>query len=182
MTLCQLNLKEYRDETEANYMQPGSPKRRYCHVGKLLYPVSGDVPVSEPSTRNIWQRIHSAIKPDWAFALVLPTSVMMLVAENLKPEPVIPVDPLMKILALSGLTLIIAFVATYAAAMDRRKVEDYFFQLMINGAIVGIITTLFVNFVWDLLYGSLMGDDVIAVMLASWSLGYFFYRIRGLNS
>ncbi len=163
-------------------MPPDSPKCRYCHVGKLLYPVSGDVPVSEPSTRNIWQRIHGAIKPDWAFALVLPVSIMMLVTENLDPEPVVAVDPLMKILVLAGLTVIIAFVATYAAAMDRRKVEDYYFQLMTNGAIVGIVTTLFVNLVWDLLYGPLTGDDVIAVMLASWSMGYFFYRIRGLNT
>ncbi|QTD57158.1 hypothetical protein [Parasphingorhabdus cellanae] len=137
--------------------------------------------MSEPSTRNLWQRTYRAIKPDWVFGFLLLVSITMLIAENLDPEPVIAVDPLMKILALSGLTLVIAFVATYAAAMDRRKVEDYFFQLMINGAIVGIITTLFVNLAWDLLYGRLMGDDVIAVMLASWSLGYFFYRIRGLN-
>ncbi|MEP2103903.1 MAG: hypothetical protein ABJP02_17390 [Parasphingorhabdus sp.] len=163
-------------------MLPDDAKRGYCHVGKLLHPVSGDVPMNEPSTRNIWQRIQSAIKPDWAFALVLPVSIMMLIVENLDPEPVIAVDPLMKILILSGLTLIIAFVATYAAAMDRRKVEDYYFQLMINGAIVGIITTLFVNLAWDLLYGPLTGDDVIAVMLASWSLGYFIYRVRGLNT
>lgn len=138
--------------------------------------------MSEPSTRSIWQRIYSAIKPDWAFAFVLPVSIVMLIVENLEPEPVIPVDPLLKIFVLAGLTLIIAFIATYAAAMDRRKVEDYYFQLMINGAIVGIITTLFVNLAWDLFYGPLMGDDVIAVMLASWSLGYFFYRIRGLNA
>lgn len=122
------------------------------------------------------------LKPDWVFAFLLPVSVIMLIAENLKPEPVIAVDPLIKILAISGLTLVIAFIATFAAAMDRRKVEDYFFQLMINGAIVGIVSTLFVNLTWDLFYGPLMGDDIIAVMLASWSLGYFFYRIRGLNT
>ncbi|GAA0474934.1 hypothetical protein GCM10009096_15660 [Parasphingorhabdus litoris] len=150
-------------------------------MGEFRHIVSGDVPVSEPSTRNLWQRTYRAIKPDWVFGFLLLVSITMLIAENLDPEPVIAVDPLMKILALSGLTLVIAFIATYAAAMDRRKVEDYFFQLMINGAIVGIITTLFVNLAWDLLYGPLMGDDLIAVMLASWSLGYFFYRIRGLN-
>ena len=151
-------------------------------MGEFRHIVPGDVPVSEPSTRNFWQRSYRAIKPDWVFTFLLLVSITMLIVENLDPEPVVAVDPLMKILAVSGLTLVVAFIATYAAAMDRRKVEDYFFQLMTNGAIVGIITTLFVNLAWDLLYGPLMGDDLIAVMLASWSLGYFFYRIRGLNA
>ncbi|MEP3224817.1 MAG: hypothetical protein ABJO01_02490 [Parasphingorhabdus sp.] len=138
--------------------------------------------MSEQSPRSFRQRIYHMLKPDWVFAFLLPVSVIMLIAENLNPEPVIAVDPLIKILAISGLTSVIAFIATFAAAMDRRKVEDYFFQLMINGAIVGIVSTLFVNLTWDLFYGPLMGDDIIAVMLASWSLGYFFYRIRGLNT
>lgn len=123
-----------------------------------------------------------AIKLDWVFAIVLIVAGALLTAENLDPEPMVAVDPVLKIIALAGLTLIVAFIATLAAAMDRRKVEDYYFQLMTNGAIVGIVTTLFVNLVWDLLYGPLRGDDVIAVMLASWSLGYFFYRVRGLNA
>ncbi len=122
------------------------------------------------------------IKLDWVFAIVLIVAGALLTAENLDPEPMVAVDPVLKIIALAGLTLVIAFIATLAAAMDRRKVEDYYFQLMTNGAIVGIVTTLFINLVWDLLYGPLRGDDVIAVMLASWSLGYFFYRVRGLNA
>ncbi len=175
-------MKEKHDENEKYYRLPGSAKYRCRYVGEFRHIVPGDVSVSEPSSKSFWQRAYGVVKPDWVFVFLLLVSMAMLIAENLDPEPVIAVNPLTKILAVSGLTLVIAFVATYAAAMDRRKVEDYFFQLMINGAIVGIITTLFVNLVWDLLYGPLMGDDVIAVMLASWSLGYFFYRIRGLNS
>lgn len=131
--------------------------------------------------RNFWARIMCAIKPDWMFTFVLVVAIALLILENLDPEPMVVIDPVLKIIALAGLTLIIAFIATLAAAMDRRKVEDYYFQLMTNGAIVGIVATLFVNIAWDFLHGPLRGDDVIAVMLASWSLGYFFYRIRGLN-
>jgi len=78
-----------------------------------------------------------------------------------------------------------ALFATFGAALDRRKLDDYYFQLMANGAIIAVITTLLTNVIWGLLDGmfpSLSANELTGVLTASWSLGYFFYRFRGLKA
>lgn len=125
---------------------------------------------------------YRVFKFDWAFGLLLIISGITLVNENFDPEPMTAMEPVIKIAILLGLTLAIASVVTFLSALDKRRADDYFFQLISNGAIIGIVTTMFVHLIWDLIYGPLRGDDIIAVMMAGWSLGYFFYRVRGLNS
>ena len=137
--------------------------------------------MTQNDKRSRSKRIYGLLKPDWLFGLVFLISIVMLIVENIDPEPIIELDPVLKIAILAGLTLAATFAVTIGAALDRRKTEDYFFQMITNGAFVGIVATMLVNFVWDILYGPLLGDDLIAVMLASWSLGYFFYRARGFS-
>lgn len=95
------------------------------------------------------------------------------------------VTPLSKIIGAVLLVLALSYVATYAAALDRRKIEDYFFQMMANGAIVAIITAIFANMVWLIFerhLGTMSADNLVAILIFSWGLGYFFNRLRGLNS
>lgn len=134
------------------------------------------------SSREIWKRLGRVIKPDWLFGFLLIASGFILIGENFDPEPVIPVDPTLKILILAGLTLVAGFLTTFLAALDKRHADDYFFQLVSSGAIIGIVTAMFVHIIWDFIYGPLGGDDLVAIMMAGWSLGYFFYRFRGLNA
>lgn len=135
----------------------------------------------EKSSQGIGALFSRIFKLDWVFGLLLIISGVTLAHENLDPEPMIAVDPVLKIAILAGLTLTIGFVVTFFSALDKRHAEDYFFQLMSSGAIVGIVTAMFVHIIWDFFYGPLRGDDLMAIMLAGWSLGYFFYRIKGLN-
>lgn len=137
---------------------------------------------NEKSSMGIRALFCRIFKLDWVFGLLLIISGITLVSENFDPEPMIAVEPVLKIAILAGLTLTIGFVVTFFSAFDKRHAEDYFFQLMSSGAIVGIVTAMFVHIIWDFIYGPLRGDDLMAIMMAGWSLGYFFYRIRGLNS
>jgi len=88
-------------------------------------------------------------------------------------------------LLLIGIVFFLALFATFGAALDRRKLDDYYFQLMANGAIIAVVTTLFTNMIWgmlDDLLPALSGDELAGALIGSWSLGYFFYRFRGLNA
>ena len=95
------------------------------------------------------------------------------------------VTPVVKIIGAALLVLLVSYIATYAAALDRRKLEDYFFQMMANGAIVAIITAIFANMVWlvfEKQFGTMSADSLVAILITAWGLGYFFYRFRGLNT
>lgn len=136
---------------------------------------------------GLWRTICKLVKPDWLFALLLLFSMILLALSNqsatetaVSPPPLYP-----KLLFLSGIVFFLALFATFGAALDRRKLDDYYFQLMANGAIIAVVTTLFTNVIWGLLddvFTPLSGDDLAGVLIGSWSLGYFFYRIRGLNA
>ncbi|MFK7841934.1 MAG: hypothetical protein AB8B54_06700 [Sphingorhabdus sp.] len=156
-------------------------QRKYRHVGCARNLVSECNMNSEKPSRRTGPMLYRIFKLDWVFGALLIISGITLIFENFDPEPMITVDPMVKIAILAGLTLFVALVVTYFSALDRRHAEDYFFQLMSSGAIVGIVTTMFVHIIWDFIYGPLRGDDLMAIMMAGWSMGYFFYRIRGLN-
>ena len=84
-----------------------------------------------------------------------------------------------------GTMVMLSGLATLGAKLDRRHLDDYMFQMVANGAVIAIITTIFVNMIWEIgsdLLPPITRDDLVAVMMGSWSLGYFFYRWRGLNA
>ncbi len=135
---------------------------------------------------GVWQRFCRLLKPDWMFGFILLVGFGLLAVSIFDPNEARPgnVTPVVKIVGASLLVLLISYIATYAAALDRRKLEDYFFQMMANGAIVAIITAIFANMVWlvfEKQLGTMSADSLVAILITAWGLGYFFYRIRGLN-
>tara|TARA_R110002124_G_C8824675_1_gene504258 strand:+ start:73 stop:504 length:432 start_codon:yes stop_codon:yes gene_type:complete len=137
-------------------------------------------------TPGIWQRLCRLLKPDWMFGFILFVGLGLLAVSMFDPNEVRPgnVAPLTKSIGAVLLVLALSYVATYAAALDRRKIEDYFFQMMANGAIVAIITGIVANMVWLMFeeqLGTMSADNLVAILIAAWGLGYFFHRFRGLN-
>ncbi len=136
--------------------------------------------------KKFLHRIWWWFKPDWLFLFLLAASITILVIGGIKAEPSSFVPPPLfpKLALLIGATLLLSAVATLGAKLDRRHLDDYQFQMVTNGAVIGIITTIFVNMVWEIgkdILPPITSDDLMAVMIGSWSLGYFFYRWRGLN-
>ena len=142
--------------------------------------------VERQSGKSIRQRLSRWLKPDWLFGALLAASIAMLwlgglqaQASQFVPPPLFP-----KLALLIGAMTVLSALATLGARLDRKHLDDYMFQMVANGAIIGIITSLFVHMLWEIgsdILPPITGDDLIAVMIGGWSLGYFFYRWRGLN-
>jgi hypothetical protein len=150
-------------------------------------PVSGGDVMTASGSPGIWQRFCRLFKPDWMFGFILLVGMGLLAVSIFDPNEVRAgtVTPVAKIIGAALLVLLISYIATYAAALDRRKLEDYFFQMMANGAIVAIITTIFANMVWlvfEKQLGTMSADNLVAILITAWGLGYFIYRFRGLNT
>ena len=126
-------------------------------------------------------------KPDWRFVFLLAASIAILVIGGLKAEAsqFVPPPLFPKLVLLIGAMVTLSAIATLGAKLDRKHLDDYLFQMITNGAVIGIITTIFVNMACEIgkdFMPPINSDDLMAVMVGSWSLGYFFYRWRGLNS
>jgi hypothetical protein len=149
--------------------------------------VSGGDVMTASGSPGIWRRFCRLFKPDWIFGFILIVGMGLLAVSIFDPNEVRvgTVTPVVKIIGAALLVLLLSYVATYAAALDRRKLEDYFFQMMANGAIVAIITTIFANMVWlvfEKQLGTMSADNLVAILITAWGFGYFFYRFRGLNT
>ncbi len=143
--------------------------------------------VERQSGKSIRQRLSRWLKPDWLFGALLAASIAMLWLGGLQAEAsqFVPPPLFPKLALLIGAMIVLSALATLGARLDRKHLDDYMFQMVANGAIIGIITSLFVHMLWEIgsdILPPITGDDLIAVMIGGWSLGYFFYRWRGLNA
>jgi quinol-cytochrome oxidoreductase complex cytochrome b subunit len=156
-------------------------------MGCARYLVSVGAMTDGSGRPSLWRKFCKLIKPDWLFALLLVFSMILLALNNQSAAETAGSPPSLypKLLFLGGIVFFLALFATFGAALDRRKLDDYYFQLIANGATIAVVTTIATNAMWGLLddvFPSLSADELLAVMMISWSLGYFFYRVRGLNA
>ncbi|QTD57157.1 hypothetical protein [Parasphingorhabdus cellanae] len=136
--------------------------------------------------RGLWQSLHRLIKPDWMFGFMTLIGLGLTVASFVDPEQtkLASVGLWTRLGAMIPLLLILSYCATLLAGLDRRWTEEYHFQLMANGAVIGVITAVFANMIWLLFVdtlGTLTPNNLIGMIMIGWGLGYFFYRIRGLS-
>ena len=112
-----------------------------------------------------------------------------LIFDSFDDNPTIPnaPEPLLTGMAAVALMLLVGFIVTKVAALDRRNSEEYTFQILANGAVVSVMTTMFVTLAWtsDFLLARWLGEpsssQLIALLMGSWSVGYLTYRIRGVS-
>lgn len=179
-------LEGKHSEIEILFLSPTNSTREYRDLDQHISDCGGsdmNRPEPAPSLRG---RLYKSLKPDWAFGFVLIVGIILLILET--RDPVEQVTATWSPVAIAGgtigVTILVAFLATFMAALDRRKTDDYHFQIMANGAIIAIITAIFVNMVWLMaqpLLGTMSVQILIAILLIAWGLGYFFYRWRGLG-
>ncbi|MEO0441922.1 MAG: hypothetical protein AAF067_13750 [Pseudomonadota bacterium] len=131
-------------------------------------------------------RIYKSLRPDWAFGFVLVVGITLLILETRDPIELATAtwSPALIAGTAIGFTVVIGFFSTIVAKLDRRKTDDYHFQIMANSAIIANITAIFVSLAWSLAepqLGTMSIQILIAILLLAWGLGYFFYRWRGFG-
>lgn len=137
---------------------------------------------------NYSKRDWQMRKSDVSFALMGLIGIAGLTVDSFDAtkSAIIAPNPWATAVAVVLLMVAVGFLVTKVAALDRRRTEEYSFQLISSAALVAVATTLFVSFVWssDLLLSRWLGTpttgQVMALLLGSWSIGYFTYRVRGV--
>lgn len=133
-------------------------------------------------------RDRQILAADASFALMGIVSTLGLVMNSFEshPAPVAAPSPWLTGAGVVLLIVAVGLIISKVASLDRRSSEEYTFQLIANGAVVSVMTTLLITFAWsnDFLLANWLGepatDQILALMLGSWSVGYLTYRIRGI--
>ncbi|MFN2100728.1 hypothetical protein [Altererythrobacter sp. MF3-039] len=126
---------------------------------------------------------------DLAFGAMAIFGSVGLIFDSFDDSPKIPnaPEPLLTGISVVGLMLLVGLIVTKLAALDRHNGEEYTFQLLANGAVISVMTTMVVTLLWtsDFLLARWLGEpsssQLIALLMGSWSVGYFTYRIRGVR-
>ncbi len=135
------------------------------------------------------KRDRQMLKADISFGLMGAFGIFGLALDSFDAtrEAIAPPQPWLTAAVVVALAVLIGFIVTKVASIDRQHSEEYTFQIMANGAVVSVVTTLFVTLAWtsDFLLSRWLGDptsaQIIALLMASWSIGFFTYRIRGVG-
>jgi uncharacterized membrane protein len=132
------------------------------------------------------KKLHQLVRPDWVFGFMLVASIIIFIVSGpeLQIGGGVVVSPAVKAILVFSLLAAICLLVTVGISFDRKLADDYFFQLMAQGAIVAIVSTLVSVGTFALFKDwlpILSVRDIFSVMMAGWSLGYFFYRWKGLN-
>jgi hypothetical protein len=126
------------------------------------------------------------------FLMITMLSLGILILVNGSLAPQIPIE------ASANVVRDIAFLLTVPAVLgilfavlsraDRRCADDFAFQLLASGALVGMLTMFLFHTFWALDFlpdalgiRGLRGQDMLAAGLLGWACGYFTFRLRGLN-
>ena len=122
--------------------------------------------------------------------IVTVAGVLILVTGSLQPELAIAASTNQPrdITVLLVLPLILAVILAFISRADRRCSDDYSYQLLAAGAMVGMFTMMIASVVWSLDFLSdeigvrgMRGQDQMAVGMIGWGVAYFTFRIRGLK-
>ena len=136
-----------------------------------------DAPAQKP---GLWKRMCRSISPDWMFALLLGV-VVYTVAKGMFG---FGDDPESGMGVLAGAIVLTGIISAIGSRMDKRMLEDFHFRLMCQGAVVGVVSTLIIVTMYDILddrLPALSAHQVLITLLGTWSIGYFYHRWRGLD-
>jgi len=141
----------------------------------------------ESSMTSLRKKLHSPPVFDTLFGLAAITSLAGVVIDVGRSYPAIEAaKPLPKGGALLAVILASLVLSIVSARSDRQMADDFVYNTLKQSALVGMMTFFFTLAVWQALlahqFGAISSYGVIAVLIACWSLSYFYTRIRGTNS
>ena len=134
------------------------------------------------------RKLYSPRVFDWLFGFAGLVSIGAVIPATGNAYPAVSAsdNPLLKGGMLVAVLLASALFAIAAARFDQKKADDYLFIVLTRSAYVGLFTLLFTAVLWELLLaetlGGLTSQVMIGLLVASWSLGYLYTRLRGTGA
>ena len=134
---------------------------------------------------RLLKRLYSPALFDTLFALAGAVAVagLLLGAGRAYPAIAPAAEPLAKGGTLAATLLAAAVLAVASTRFDQKQADDYLFQTLAKSAFVAMFTILFTAVLWELLaveaLGGLSSNTMIGVLVAAWSVSWFYTRIRG---
>jgi hypothetical protein len=122
--------------------------------------------------------------------LLFVAGIVILVNGSVGPElaNASSTNPVRDIVLLLSATAILAVVIAVGSSADRRCADDYAYQLLATGAMVGMFAMIGANALWALDFvrdavgiRGLRGQDMMAIGMVGWGVAYVTFRIRGLK-
>jgi formate-dependent nitrite reductase membrane component NrfD len=126
---------------------------------------------------------------DVLFGVAGSLSLAGIVLDAGRPYPAIEAaaEPLEKGGALIGAILASAILAVICARIDQKHADDFVFHTLTKSALIAMLASFFALAVWQVLFAGKFGDvsssrTMVAILVASWSLSYFYTRLRGTGA
>jgi hypothetical protein len=142
----------------------------------------------EVSMPGFVKRLYSPLLFDCLFAASGALGAIGIVVDVSRAYPAIApaAQPLTKGAAVIGATIVAGLVAIVTTRFDQKHADDFVFHTLTKSAFIAIFTVLFALALWQMLFAARMGGvssyATIGVLVASWSLAYFYTRLRGTRS
>ncbi len=122
---------------------------------------------------------------DWFFLLPLVVSVTMLAEIDPPRTGALSLAQWEQTAILVPATLFIALAVAIASAIDRRRGEEYLFQVLANSALVAVATISLVHLAWiigvkafDL--PDISAENMVGTTMLSLILSYYWFRLKGI--
>lgn len=125
-------------------------------------------------------------KLDLVLIVPLIAALMMIGDEPREQSVAMTISPWMQAGGLGIVTAILVLFVAKASSLDRRCGEEYVFHVMANAAFVALGTMALLNMAWLITakfypLHELTGQNMAGVTILAWILGYYWYRMRGLQ-
>ena len=134
------------------------------------------------------KRLHSPLLFDCLFAFSGVLGVIGVVLDAGRPYPAIvpAAQPLTKGIALVGAIMAAGMVAIVTTRFDQKHADDFLFHTLTKSAFIAMFALFFALALWQMLFAARLGGVssymTIGMLIASWSLAYFYTRVRGTGS
>lgn len=125
---------------------------------------------------------------DTLFALIGLVSVYGIYYSVADPAPAVqaPAAPLEKALALIATVLMTTAIAGLINHFEQRLTDDFTFQTLAKSAMIAVFAFMFAFMAWGVVFQREFGEipqrTSLAMLIAAWSLAYFYTRLRGTRA
>ncbi|RZF64142.1 hypothetical protein EWE75_12405 [Sphingomonas populi] len=134
---------------------------------------------------GFFKRLYSPLLFDGLFAASGTFAVIGIMLNTSRAYPPIApaAQPPIKGAAIIGAIFVAGLLAIFSTRHDQKHADDFLFRTLTKSAFIAMFTVFFTLALWQMLFTASLGGvsmhATIGVLIASWSLAYFYTRIRG---